>query len=261
MFDDETTRLFRCFADLVHERHRWDTLADMMQEEDDDIMDRLLRGFRSGIYQSAAAERERAYESGSDDDSDEADSANTEDSSTTLTERRKCIQMSGEFPACNLTAGIDPACNIGWAKGLLCDGTPFVAELTLDDKDKVLAVMMPRLETEAAPDSDTESHSLSNFTERTDKGVLHIGMLDLGQERSQRVLTEYLRALEQNGIVSFHADTVDCAAQYCRDDRGADLARVNIRLTAEEAQEAATPLEFLPFPLSGGKAQFVRCRL
>lgn len=179
--------------------------------------------------------------------------------------------LKGRFPKCNYTESVDQY-NLGHTRGVLSDGTPFVAEKfvsqinfeTGEPTAIALAVMIPCSEDLVSGDPavhagkkgenplqvpGTNVVGYHTTGETSDQGVLSIGMFDLGDEGDLGTTIDFVNQLENAGIIVFTSSSENGLVLYCYDaDTEMVLARIMVTLWEDGETLAVTTLDFEKFP-------------
>lgn len=173
--------------------------------------------------------------------------------------------LTGPFPHCNYTELAD-ADNIGYCRGVLADGTPFVAEKFVSKRDEDgrpakldIAFMLP-YEDEGddfsadgqydnllqVPDSNVVSYHAA--VPARDLGILPIGMAELGQEPELGPTIIQAERLVAAGLLGYTSKLMNGTVFYYYDLKNDFPVMRFIATLWEDGRElAVTPLEFRPF--------------
>ena len=141
--------------------------------------------------------------------------------------------------------------NIGYAQGIIVDGTPFEAELFEAGNSFGLAIYLPVFENGdeknfADPKSKVNVSGFKFEDEAMDNSIMDIGMVDGGIEEDDDIIHAYVNYVVASGLVEFTTDMWNGYVAYRTDINGHDFAKILITLS-EGDKEYAYPL-MLPRP-------------
>ena len=166
-----------------------------------------------------------------------------------LPEETGYLLATSSFPICSHSGADDE--NIGYAVGIMNDGTPFEAEYWRTDGTEGINVVLPVKEDlfEEA-ESSSGDESVVNFKGQYATkfaGILCVGMTDLGQENEDSIIEEYVNYLCRMQILRFTSELYNGAVFYRSDAEGNDLAEVKITFVEDGKHFAETDMAFIPF--------------
>lgn len=164
-------------------------------------------------------------------------------------------------PVCNHTVEIADE-NIGYTRGVLCDGIPFEAELWTDRTEINMSVywtVTGNFRCNGEVINDKKSISGQDYVinkiiaykyekECYLNSALIIGMVDYGFSDNQEEIENCVQYLENMGIIVFTTDMRNGAVQYLTDCEGNNIIGVIICLENEIGKQAKTNLHFRDFP-------------
>ncbi len=165
-------------------------------------------------------------------------------------------EANNHAPVCNHTVEIGDE-NLGYTQGTFMGGTPFEAELWVDDSDIVLQVIIP--EREYLVETIEEAPSLSNVKLlhdellRHNNSVLSTGMVERGYHNESKAIEKYLKILETVAILEFSGIVRNGCLHYLTDIEGNNLVAVIVSLIVNNVEEAKTSLTFRDFPVKSRK--------
>lgn len=168
------------------------------------------------------------------------------------------ILITDEFPITNHARADER--NLGWIKGVFDDGKPFEAEMWEYDGRICVSIILPVHRSVRREKNNEERNKLKKclvpfcFQEEfTHGGILHLGMVDDGQETCSEVVEEWVEYLEAKEFLYFVSERRDGAVLYEIDASGNLFTEVIVTLEDKERIYAIVDVKWNAFPTNEKK--------